>query len=77
MSNICYGGTYEGTITIWDPRKYCTVEVHKPSWTKRGTSGVWAFKGKASNLQVNEEEQICGKQILVGPPQNNEIQREV
>lgn len=39
-------------------------------------TGVWDFKGKG-NLQVDEKEWTCGKQILAGPPRNNGTQKEV
>lgn len=46
-------------------------------WTKEREAGVWDFKGRAGNLQVDEKEQTRDKQILAGPPRNNGTQREV
>lgn len=44
---------------------------------RRRGPGAWDFKGKAGTLQVQEKEQICGKQILAGRPRNNGTQREL
>ena len=46
-----------------------------PFWPKEREPGVWDFKGKAGNLQVDEKKQTQrGKQILAGPPRNNGTQ---
>ena len=35
--------------------------LHMPFWTKEMETGIWDFKGKVGNSQVDEKEQICGK----------------
>ena len=41
-----------------------------PFWTKEIKAGVWDLKGNGGNSQIDEEEQTCNKQILVGLPKN-------
>lgn len=48
------------TQTHWE------AEVHMPFWTKEKEAGVWDFKGKASNSQVEEKEQTHGKRNPAG-----------
>ena len=40
-------------------------------WTKKREAGVWGFKRKVSNLQVDNKEQTCGKQVPAEPLRNN------
>ena len=53
------------------PKTYWAVEAYMPFWTKKREAGLWDFKGKDGNLQVDDEEQECGNQILLGPLRNN------
>lgn len=48
-----------------------------PFWTKERNAGVWDFKEKAGNSQVDEKEQTCGILIHAGQPRNNRTQREI
>lgn len=36
-----------------------------PFWSKEREAGGWDFEGKVGNSQVDEKDQICGKQFLV------------
>lgn len=67
---IYYICTYWGSIRIGDLRTHWEVEAYVPFWTKKREVGVWDFKGEAGNSQVDEKEQRCGKQILLGHPES-------
>ena len=38
---------------------------------KEKRAGIWDFKGKESNSQEDEKEQMFGKQMFAGPCRNN------
>lgn len=54
--------TYRDSTRIWD----WAVKASLSFWTKEREAGVWDFKEKVGNSQVDEQEQTCGKQILLG-----------
>lgn len=39
-----------------------------PFWTKEREAGVWEFRGKAGNSQVDWKGQTFGKQVVAWPP---------
>lgn len=43
------------------------TEACMPFWTKKRETGIWDFKGKAGDSQVEGKEQTRGKQTLAGP----------
>lgn len=49
--------------------RHWIIEAYMPFRTKEREAVVWDFKRKAGNSQVDEKEQTCNKQILVGSPE--------
>ena len=57
--------TYRDSIRTGGPRTHWAIEVYIP---QESEAGVWDFKGKAGNSQVEEKEQTCGEQFLTESP---------
>ena len=62
--HIYYIRTHRGSLRMWDPRTHWAVEAYMLFWTNEREAGVWDFKGKVGNSQVDGNEQTCGEQIL-------------
>lgn len=58
-------------LCLWEPRTNWAGEAHIPLWFKGEKAGVWNFKEKIDNSQVNEKEQMCDKQTPLGSPGDN------